>query len=438
MPKTWGSHLTAVARRCRHAAALVLVVGVLVGIMPLELASAGSGQGGIEGPAPVPAPLPVAVGAQNSASWTLRVLYQATPTATLTQQQQLQAFEQQLDAAWDAQNWALAISIIDQMMLIDPNYDNIRERKYYAHVNYGYQLMTEGDCSGAYDQFLAALALQPAGEEAVVGLELLAQYCATPVPPTATATVSAEVTVTITPTSAGGATVTPQPGTVTETRPISYVVQAGDTLYGLSKTYGVTIQEIMQANGMLSYFLRIGDTIYIPGSAEAPPGPLVHIVQPGETLPAIADRYGTTAWAIMSVNGLSSYTVYAFQALYIPTPLQPGPIIHIVQKNETLYTIAQRYGTTVPLIMMANSLVTYDLYIFQQVIIPPVGWTGWPPIILWISPGPAVPSGTTYVVQPGDTLWGISVRYGTTVAALKAANGLTSSTIYPGMTLQIP
>ena len=48
------------------------------------------------------------------------------------------------------------------------------------------------------------------------------------------------------------------------------------------------------------------------------------------------------------------------------------------------------------------------------------------------------PAQATYTVQPGDNLFRISLRYGTTVAALKAANGLTSDVIYVGQTLVIP
>ena len=109
-------------------------------------------------------------------------------------------------------------------------------------------------------------------------------------------------------------------------------------------------------------------------------------------------------------------------------------------------------STSLLIIMLANDFNTYDLYVFQRVVIPPPDWTGYPPLNLYMyagpgpmpgpwypSPGPApAPAPVYYTVKSGDTLYGIAVMYGTTVYALRSANGLTGSLIYPGMKLRIP
>ena len=178
--------------------------------------------------------------------------------------------------------------------------------------------------------------------------------------------------------------------------------------------------------------LRAGRPITIPaGGGTAAGSPLVHSVQPGETLSSIAQAYNTTVWAIMSANGLTSHTIYAYRALFIPVAPAGGLTAHIVMPGETLYTIAQRYHTTVALLMMANNLTDYAIYVHQPLIIPPAGWSGWPPL----APGS---HSRTHLVVPGDTLFGIARQYGVTVGALMSANGLSSSAIYASDTLRIP
>lgn len=349
----------------------------------------------------------------------------AAGTPTPTSEETLQQLMEQLDAAWHQQDWPEALDLIDQIIAIDPEYDDIQERHYYAHVNYGFKLMTEGECTQSLAEFRAALELRPDGEEALRGLELIGLYCGTPTPGPGSPTVTSVPS----PTPVPSASPTPQ----IISSPITYTVQPGDTLYSLSKRYGTTVQAIMQANGMMTYFLRAGDLIWIPTSGAPPPGPIVHIVQPGETLYSIARQYNTTVWAIMAANRLTSHTIWAYRALFVPTVMQPGAVIHIVMPGETLYTIALRHGTSVSLIMLANGLTTYDIYVYQRLIIPPEGWTGgmpWPGGPLW--------PGRIYVVQPGDTLYGIARRFGITVAAIQSANGLTGSTIVAGTTLRIP
>ncbi|MHB0859129.1 MAG: LysM peptidoglycan-binding domain-containing protein [Anaerolineae bacterium] len=350
----------------------------------------------------------------------------ADPTPTWTTAQILQDLMAQLDTAWNAQDWLRALSLINQVIAIDPNYSDIQERRYFAHVNYGYQLLTAGRCTDATATFRQALALRTNGEEALMGLELVSRYCPTPVPGTT-------VTTTLTPV----VTFTPTPMQLTG--PITYTVQPGDTLYSLAKRYGTSVQAIMQANGMMTYFLRSGSLIWIPAGSAPPAGPLVHIVQPGETLFSIAHKYNTTVMAIMAANGLCDSRIWAYRALFIPSIMQPGPVIHIVMPGETLYTIAQRHGTTVPLIMLANNLSSYAIYVYQKLLIPPPGWAGWPEGWPGYWTGEAPPStGTLYTVRLGDTLFSIAQRHGTTVAALVTANGLTSTDIRAGMTLRIP
>jgi len=162
--------------------------------------------------------------------------------------------------------------------------------------------------------------------------------------------------------------------------------------------------------------------------------PSVHVVQRGETLYSIARRYGTTVEALMRANGLTDPTrIYAGQRLVVPAPgtaqpAAPSGNVHIVQRGENLFRIALRYGTTAQAIARANNLRSTSLvYAGQRLIIP----TG--------AAQPAAPSGNVHIVQRGENLFRIALRYGTTAQAIARANNLPStSLVYVGQRLIIP
>jgi LCP family protein required for cell wall assembly len=117
-------------------------------------------------------------------------------------------------------------------------------------------------------------------------------------------------------------------------------------------------------------------------------------------------------------------------------PPEAGPVVHVVRRGETLYSIARRYGTTVGAIMRANNLRSYTIYVGQRLMIPVGGLSGYAP-----APSTAQPTSTssTYVVQSGDTLYSIARRFGTTVWAIARANGIANPNwIRRGQRLIIP
>lgn len=171
-----------------------------------------------------------------------------------------------------------------------------------------------------------------------------------------------------------------------------------------------------------------------PAATPAPGEGFEYTVQWGDTLASIASRFGTTVEAITELNDLANPNqLYVGQKLKIPgTPPATAPtgetVTHIVQRGETLKSIAPRYGVTWQDIAAANNLRNPNLiYVGQKLIIPVGG---------------AAPSGTevrTHVVQQGESLNSIALRYGTTVEAIVQANNLPNPNfIYPGQVLRIP
>ncbi|RDV83250.1 C40 family peptidase [Ammonifex thiophilus] len=105
---------------------------------------------------------------------------------------------------------------------------------------------------------------------------------------------------------------------------------------------------------------------------------------------------------------------------------------YIVQPGDCLWSIAVAHGTTWQTLVKINQLTSTTIYPGQVLVLPDEGTSSAP------TPSSAAGPVTTYVVQPGDCLWNIAIKYGITVQDLMEANGLKSTVIYPGQTLTIP
>lgn len=151
-------------------------------------------------------------------------------------------------------------------------------------------------------------------------------------------------------------------------------------------------------------------------------GVIEYTVQSGDSLYLLAQRFGTTVDAIKALNGLTGDNIYVGQILLIPSGTEA--VTHTVVSGDTLYLLARRYGTTVDEIKALNGLTSDVLNIGQVLLIPGAA-------------GVETPS-FTHTVVSGDTLYLLARRYGTTVDEIRALNGLTSDVLNIGQTLLIP
>ncbi len=209
-----------------------------------------------------------------------------------------------------------------------------------------------------------------------------------------------------------------------------------------------------------------------------------HIVQPGETLYRIALRYNVTVEQLAAVNGITNPSrIYVGQVLIIPggtgADSVTGTTTYTVVRGDTLYSIARRFDTTVDRLVALNGLTNPSMLVVGQVLIVPLQTTAQPTTAPTVTPTlttqpatpvsttppgtaltPIVPSATatptripatatltvtptpspqgplTYTVQPGDTLYRIALRFGTSVQQIALLNNLANwDLIYPGQVL---
>jgi murein DD-endopeptidase MepM/ murein hydrolase activator NlpD len=180
-------------------------------------------------------------------------------------------------------------------------------------------------------------------------------------------------------------------------------------------------------------------------SQDAAPGVTIHVVQRGETLYRIALRYGLTVDEIAQYNSILDPTnIQVGQRLLIPRAVNAAsllPSTHVVQPGETLRSIAELYGLSVEQLVALNAIANADtIYVGQVLNLVPGESAEAPTIPVETAPVMFSESQTLiYVVEPGDTLFKIATRFGLTVIDLSAANDITDPTlIYAGQKLLIP
>lgn len=205
-----------------------------------------------------------------------------------------------------------------------------------------------------------------------------------------------------------------------------YTVKKGDSLWSIANKYGITVKELKEINKLTSNTLKVGQTLKLTKNNEMiPEDYLVYKVKKGDSLWDIAKEYNTTVDTLKKINNLSNGKLTVNQQLFIPkndnsSVKNTGEINYVVQKGDNLWTIANKYDTTISDIKKLNNLKTNTLQIGQVLKIP--GSTNY----------------NTYTVKKGDSLWKIADKYGTTVNKLMTINNLDSTTLQIGKSLLIP
>ena len=137
---------------------------------------------------------------------------------------------------------------------------------------------------------------------------------ATSAPPAATSAPAPAAT------SAPAPTAAPTAAPAALEAPTTYVVQPGDWVYNIARKFNVSPNSIIEANGLRPpYSLHAGQVLTIPAGAPPPPGGNVYIVQRGDTLYSIARKYGKSVVAIAEANHLVNlHFIFVGQRLVIP------------------------------------------------------------------------------------------------------------------------
>ncbi len=170
-----------------------------------------------------------------------------------------------------------------------------------------------------------------------------------------------------------------------------------------------------------------------------PPNTFAYIVQPGDTMFTIAQRFGVSLDALIAANPQipNPSQIRPGQTVCVPTSTPPGPcppntFAYTVQPGDSMFLIAQRFGVSLDALIAANPQISNPSLILPgQIVCVP---TSAPP------PGTCPPNTFAYTVQPGDSMFLIAQRFGVSLNALIAANPQITnpSQIRPGQRVCVP
>ncbi|MBP3920557.1 MAG: LysM peptidoglycan-binding domain-containing protein [Bacilli bacterium] len=137
----------------------------------------------------------------------------------------------------------------------------------------------------------------------------------------------------------------------------TYIVKSGDTLYSIANRYGVNVDELRNINNLSNDILIVNQRLLIPKGYEIIDTEVTnyinYIVKSGDTLYSISRNYGVSVDELRQINNLVSDNLSVGQVLRIPSS---ETTIYTVKNGDTLYSIARKYNLSVDELKALNNL----------------------------------------------------------------------------------
>lgn len=252
-----------------------------------------------------------------------------------------------------------------------------------------------------------------------------------------------------------------------------YTVKAGDSVYGIAKRYGISMNTLISWNNIKNNMIHPGDVLIVsakqttnpttptnptkptnPTNPTTPANNQTYTVKSGDSVWAISNRYGVSMANLVKWNNIRNNFIYPGQKLIVgqkstgqttpPTNNNNNSSsnnnngsttttakTYKVKAGDSVWRISQQSGISMAELVRLNNIKNNFIY---------------PGQVLKVSAGKTTtnnnnqttPNKTkSYTVKSGDSLWSIAQKNGTTISQLKTANNLRSDLILVGQVLKL-
>lgn len=200
-----------------------------------------------------------------------------------------------------------------------------------------------------------------------------------------------------------------------------YIVKSGDTLYSIANKNNISVDKLKDINNLSSNNLSIGQKLLVVDTSSSEDVGVYYTVKSGDTLFGIANKFNLSVEELKNINNLKSNNLSIGQKLLVSGTLKEDNSdfdIYIVKSGDSLWSIANKYGTTVDKLKDINKLNSNLLSIGMKLLVPK--------------------SNNEYIVKSGDTLYSIASKYGSNVNELINLNNLSSTNLSIGQVIKLP
>lgn len=213
-----------------------------------------------------------------------------------------------------------------------------------------------------------------------------------------------------------------------------YTVKKGDTAFSIAKQHGMTVPQLLSLNPSITSGVREGQTITVltpttPTTSTSTSKEMVdYTVQRGETMFSISQRHGLTVPQLLALNPAATAGIKAGDIIKVPSLSSQAYAIHIISPGETLYSIGRRYGVKAQQIIDANlSLNPASLPVGTAIRIP----------------HSSIPSEDDnffyHRIAKGETLYSLCVKYNVLQDKITSANpNLDWNALQIGQVIAVP